>query len=81
MAWLGPTLGIFGSTIFSVVLLSSFAADSAGTARVFNELAVRMAAAGHPLDASAGPVITEFPDLACRDTADPDPRPPERTAG
>ena len=57
----GPTLGIFGSTLFSVVLLSSFAADSAGTARVFNELAVRMAAAGHPLDASAGPVITNFP--------------------
>ena len=61
VAWLGPTLGIFGSTLFSVVLLSSFAADSAGTARVFEELAVRMKAAGHPLDASAGPVITNFP--------------------
>lgn len=61
VAWLGPTLGIFGSALFSVVLLSSFASGSAGTARVFDELGVRMAAAGHPLDASAGPVITNFP--------------------
>ena len=48
-------LGIFGSLLFSVALLPSFAADSAGTAEVFSELAGRMAAAGHPLDASAGP--------------------------
>jgi hypothetical protein len=61
VAWLGPALGIFGSALFSIVLLSSFASDSAGTARRFSELAVRMAAAGHPLDASAGPVITNFP--------------------
>ena len=61
VAWLGPALGIFGSTLFSVVLLASFASDSAGTARIFRELPVRMAAAGHPLDASAGPVITNFP--------------------
>jgi hypothetical protein len=61
VAWLGPALGIFGSVLFSVALLSSFASGSAGTARVFDELAVRMAAAGHPLDASAGPVITNFP--------------------
>ncbi len=61
VAWLGPTLGIFGSALFSVVLLSSFASASAGTARIFSELPVRMAAAGHPLDASAGPVITNFP--------------------
>jgi hypothetical protein len=61
VAWLGPALGIFGSALFSLALLSSFASGSTGTARVFSELAVRMAAAGHPLDASAGPVITNFP--------------------
>ncbi|MEA2652839.1 MAG: hypothetical protein QOI37_66 [Chloroflexota bacterium] len=61
VAWLGPTLGIFGSVLFSVVLLASFASGSAGTARVYTELHDRMAAAGHPLDASAGPVISNFP--------------------
>lgn len=61
VAWLGPTLGIFGSVLFSVALLPSFASGSAGTARLYVELHDRMAAAGHPLDASAGPVISNFP--------------------
>jgi hypothetical protein len=61
VAWLGPTLGIFGSALFSVALLPTFAGGSAGTARLYDELHVRMAAAGHPLDASAGPVISNFP--------------------
>lgn len=61
VAWLGPALGIFGSVLFSVVLLSSFAAGSAGTARLYSELHDRMAGAGYPLDASAGPVISNFP--------------------
>ncbi len=61
IAWLGPTLGIFGSLLFSLALLPSFGAGSRDTAELYAELGRRMAAAGHPLDASAGPVITDFP--------------------
>ena len=61
VAWLGPALGIFGSILFSVVLLPSFGSGSRETAQQFDELARRMAAAGAPLDRSAGPVITDFP--------------------
>jgi hypothetical protein len=61
VAWLGPSLGIFGSLLFSVVLLGTFASGSVATARIYSELRDRMAAAGHPLDASAGPVISNFP--------------------
>ncbi len=61
VAWLGALLGIFGSVLFSVALLPSFAAGSRGTAERYDALAVRMAEIGHPLDASAGRVIANFP--------------------
>ncbi|MEO8437878.1 MAG: hypothetical protein ABI562_05405 [Chloroflexota bacterium] len=61
VAWLGPMLGIFGSLLFSVALLPAFGASSRQTETRFEELGPRMAAIGHPLDASAGPVITNFP--------------------
>ena len=61
VAWLGPVLGIFGSLLFSVVLLPTFGAGSRGTAERYEALAVRMAEIGHPLDASAGPIISNFP--------------------
>jgi hypothetical protein len=61
VAWLGAGLGVFGSVVFSVALLPSFGQGSRGTADLYEELADRMAAIGHPLDASAGPVITNFP--------------------
>jgi hypothetical protein len=61
VAWLGPALGIFASALFSVVLLPVYGSESAGTASVYRELAVRMSAIGQPLDAGAGPVITDFP--------------------
>jgi hypothetical protein len=61
VAWLGPALGVFSSALFSAVLLPSFGAGSVQTARLYDELGNRMAAIGHPLDASAGPVITNFP--------------------
>ena len=61
IAWLGPALGVFGSALFSVALLPVYGATSAATARLYDELGSRMAAAGHPLDASAGPIITNFP--------------------
>ena len=43
------------------MLLPSFGSGSRGTAELYDELARRMAVIGHPLDASAGPVITNFP--------------------
>ena len=61
VAWLGALLGVFGSVLFSVALLPSFADGSRGTAERYDALAVRMAEIGHPLDASAGPVIANFP--------------------
>ena len=61
VAWLGPLLGVFGSLLFAAALLPSFGAGSRGTAARYEELAMRMAAIGHPLDASAGPIITNFP--------------------
>ncbi len=61
VAWLGALLGVFGSLLFSVALLPTFGNGSAVTAERYRELAVVMADIGHPLDASAGPVITNFP--------------------
>ena len=61
VAWLGGALGVFGSLLFSIVLLPTFGSGSQGTATYYDTLGVRMAAAGHPLDATAGPVITDFP--------------------
>jgi hypothetical protein len=61
VAWLGPLLGVFGSLLFSVALLPSFGSGSAGTAERYRDLAAAMADIGHPLDASAGPVISNFP--------------------
>jgi hypothetical protein len=61
VAWLGPALGIFGSLLFSAALLPSYGSESAANARQYEELGRRMAAIDHPLDASAGPVITNFP--------------------
>jgi hypothetical protein len=61
VAWLGPALGIAGSVLFSVALLPVYSSDSADTVTTFRALAARMATAGQPLDASAGPVITDFP--------------------
>jgi hypothetical protein len=61
VAWLGPTMGVFGATLFSTVLLPTFGIGSVHTARQYEQIAERSAAAGYPLDQSAGPVITNFP--------------------
>jgi hypothetical protein len=61
VAWLGALLGVFGSLLFTVAILPSFGSGSAATAARYEALAAAMADAGHPLDASAGPVITNFP--------------------
>lgn len=61
VAWLGALLGVFSSMLFSVALLPSFGGGSRGTAAMYEELGTRMAAIGRPLDATAGPVISNFP--------------------
>lgn len=61
VAWLATVLGVGGSLLFSVALLPSFGGGSRGTAAMYEELGTRMAAIGRPLDATAGPVISNFP--------------------
>jgi hypothetical protein len=61
VAWLGALLGVAASLLFSAALLPGFGAGSRSTATLYDELASRMAVAGRPLDASAGPVISNFP--------------------
>ncbi|HEY6012652.1 MAG TPA: hypothetical protein VIU37_01545, partial [Candidatus Limnocylindrales bacterium] len=45
----------------SVALLPVYGSQSVTTERLYGELGARMAAIGHPLDKSAGPVISNFP--------------------
>ncbi len=61
VAWLGALLGIASGLLFSAALLPGFGAGSRATAAMYEELGTRMAAAGRPLDATAGPVISNFP--------------------
>ena len=61
VAWLGATLAIFGSVLFSFVLLGAFGRGSIETRDYYNALTERMAVAGHPLDETAGPVLSDFP--------------------
>ncbi len=61
IAWLGAVLGIFSAVLFSAALLPTFGTGSRDTARFYDELQARMRAAGEPLDATAGPVISNFP--------------------
>jgi hypothetical protein len=61
VAWLGALFGVGASLLFSLALIPSFGAGSHGTAALYDELGDRMAAIDRPLDASAGPVISNFP--------------------
>jgi hypothetical protein len=61
VAWLGATLGVAGSLLFSAVLLPSFGTGSRETASLFEELGDRMAAIGKPLNEPTRPVISNFP--------------------
>ena len=61
IAWLGTAVGLGSSLLFSLALLPTFGSGSHATQDMFTELGARMAAIDRPLDASAGPVITNFP--------------------
>ncbi|HSS35245.1 MAG TPA: hypothetical protein VLR93_03140 [Patescibacteria group bacterium] len=60
VAWLGPTLTIASGLLFSIGLVG-YANQATDVARRYELLADRMAAIGRPLDATAGPVVTDFP--------------------
>jgi hypothetical protein len=60
VAWLGPTLTMATSILFSFAL-TGYASQSAQVARRYELLADRMASIGRPLDANAGPIVTDFP--------------------
>jgi hypothetical protein len=61
IAWLGTAVGLGSSLLFSLALLPQFGSGSHGTQDLYTELGARMAAIDRPLDATAGPVITNFP--------------------
>ena len=61
VAWLGPLLGVFGSLLFSLTLLPSFASGTESSSALYTELGRRMAIAGEPLGPDADPVIANFP--------------------
>ena len=61
VAWLGVVLGVVGSMAFSATMMPSFGSGSRATEQLYQELGARMAGIGRPLDATAGPVISNFP--------------------
>jgi hypothetical protein len=52
---------VVSSLLISAAILPGFGSGTRETATLYDELAARMGAAGRPLDASAGPVISNFP--------------------
>lgn len=61
VAWLGPVLGISAGALFTAALLPSFGRDGNAVRDQYAALPAALAAAGLPIDANAGPVITRFP--------------------
>ena len=61
VSWLGPLLGFTSSLLFTAALLPTFGAGSRAADQMYAILGARMAAAGVPMDASAGPVISNYP--------------------
>jgi len=61
VAWLGPTLTIPAALLFSVALLPAQGAAARDTESRYAALPAALTAAGVPLAAQAGPVITDFP--------------------
>mgnify|MGYP003408801941 CR=1 FL=1 len=57
----GAAAGIFGSLLFSMTLLPTYASGTQASATLYAELGRRMALAGEPLDEASGPIIANFP--------------------
>ena len=71
---------IFGSLLFSAVLLPAFGGQARRDRRPLRRAGDRMAAIGRPLDAIAGPGHHRLPDLARRGAPAPDAGPARRAA-
>lgn len=61
VGWVPAIGSVAVSLLFSQALLPTFGQGSRATADFYDELGRRMALVGHPLDATAGPVISNFP--------------------
>jgi hypothetical protein len=61
ISWMGTAVGLGSSLLFALALLPQFGGGSHDTRDLYTELGARMAAIDRPLDATAGPVITNFP--------------------
>ena len=61
VTWVGVVGSVAVSLMFSAVLLPTYGQGSRDTVRHFEELGLRMAAVGRPLDRNAGPIISNFP--------------------
>ena len=61
VSWLGATMGVASSVLFSVVLLAGFAAGSHETARLYDELATRMSAVDRSLATPGIRLMSNFP--------------------
>jgi hypothetical protein len=61
VGWLGATMGVAASLLFSVVLLAGFGQGSRETARLYEELTDRMAAVDRPLGAPGIRLMSNFP--------------------
>jgi hypothetical protein len=60
VAWLGATMTVATAILFSLTL-ASYGRQSGDVASRYRALEGQMAAIGHPLDGTAGPVISDFP--------------------
>lgn len=60
VAWLAPTLTLASAILFSLTI-TGYIGHADEVAHRYRALEARMAAIGRPLDASAGPVVTDFP--------------------
>jgi hypothetical protein len=61
VAWLGPAFSIAAGLLFTSVLLAADGRNARASAATFEALPAAFEAAGFPLDAEPGPVITDFP--------------------
>ena len=71
VAWLGPAFAVFGSIVFSVVLLGAFARGSTGERDRWAAFAVALPAAGFPLGPEEGPIISDYPIWLADTTGNP----------
>jgi hypothetical protein len=61
VAWLGPTLAISASLLFTIVILPTEGQAGRDTEATYAALPAALAAAGAPLGSLPGPVITDTP--------------------